>query len=137
MKDLIAAWLASGGAIEFEAEALGLDGINTERPIIRCRKNGHEDTIECDFIGGCDGFHGVSREAIPESALTIYDRIFPFACLGIVSESRPSGDDHPITCAALRWRPARADIARLYVQCAVDRIVLGPHLGRVAHPIEG
>jgi p-hydroxybenzoate 3-monooxygenase len=122
VKDLIAAWLQRGGSIEFEAEALGLDGLNSERPTIRYRKNGREDTIECDFIAGCDGFHGVCRPAIPEIALTIYDRIFPFGWLGIVSESRPFPEmtyaNHARGFALASRRGP--NIARNYVQCAPD-----------------
>ena len=122
MKDLIAAWIARGGTIEFEAEALGLDGLNSERPTIRYRKDGREDTIECDFIAGCDGFHGVSRPAIPESALTHYDRIFPFGWLGIVAEARPFTEmtyANHLRGFALASRRG-PNIARNYVQCAAD-----------------
>jgi p-hydroxybenzoate 3-monooxygenase len=122
VKDLIASWVKGGGSIEFEAEALGLDGLNSERPTIRYRKNGREDTIECDFIAGCDGFHGVSRPAIPESVLSIYDRIFPFGWLGIISESTPFPEmtyaNHERGFALASRRGPH--IARLYVQCAAD-----------------
>ena len=122
MKDLIAAWLAHGGSIAFEAEALGLEGLNSERPTIRYRQNGREDTIECDFIAGCDGFHGVSRPAIPENVLTHYDRIFPFGWLGIVAEAQPLSEmtyanhAHGFALASRRG----PHIARNYVQCAAE-----------------
>ncbi len=122
VKDLIAVWLARGGLIEFEAEAIGLDGISTERPAIRYRKDGREATLECDFIAGCDGFHGVCRSVIPGSALTVYDRIFPFGWLGIVSESTPFTEmtyaNHERGFALASRRTPK--ISRLYVQCAVD-----------------
>jgi p-hydroxybenzoate 3-monooxygenase len=122
VKDLIAAWIARGGTIEFEAEALALDGLTSERPTIRYRKDGHEDTIECDFIAGCDGFHGVCRPAVPENILTHYDRVFPFGWLGIVAEARPftemtyANHEHGFALASRRG----PHIARNYVQCAVD-----------------
>jgi p-hydroxybenzoate 3-monooxygenase len=122
VKDLIAAWLAHGGSIEFEAEALGLEGLKGERPTIRYRQNGREDTIECDFIAGCDGFHGVSRPAVPEDVLTHYDRIFPFGWLGIVAEAQPLSEmtyanhAHGFALASRRG----PHIARNYVQCAAD-----------------
>ena len=122
VKDLIAAWIARGGRIEFEAAALALDDINSERPTIRYRQNGRDDTIECDFIAGCDGFHGVSRLAIPENVLTHYDRIFPFGWLGIVAEAQPlpemtyANHVHGFALASRRG----PHIARNYVQCAVD-----------------
>ena len=122
VKDLIAAWIAPGGKLHFEAEALALDGIGGERPTIRFRKNGSEETIECDFIAGCDGFHGVSRPAIPENALTHYDRIFPFGWLGIVAEARPFPEmtyaNHARGFALASRRGP--NIARNYVQCAMD-----------------
>ena len=122
VKDLIAAWLKPGGTIEFEAEALGLEGLNGERPVIRYRKNGRDENIECDFVAGCDGFHGVSRQAIPQNLLAIYDRIFPFGWLGIVAEARPLGEmtyaNHERGFALASRRGP--NIARNYVQCAVD-----------------
>src|SRR6185436_14935608 len=59
VKDLIAARLAQGGQIIFEAEAHAIDGIDSKRPVIRYRLNGKEETLECDFVAGCDGFHGI------------------------------------------------------------------------------
>ena len=66
---------ARGGNIEFEAEAIALDDLSSEQPAIRYRQNGRESTMECDFIG-CDGFHGVSRLAIPQDVLKQYDASF-------------------------------------------------------------
>lgn len=122
VKDLTAAWYARGGTIEFEAEAIGLEGIDGERPRIHYRQNGREDTIECDVIAGCDGFHGVSRGAIPENILTHYDRVFPFGWLGIVAEARPLQEmtyaNHARGFALASRRGP--NIARNYVQCAPD-----------------
>jgi len=122
VKDLIAAWYAGGGKIEFEAEALALEGLTGGRPAIRYRQNGREDTIECDFIAGCDGFHGVSRPAVPENILTHYDRIFPFGWLGIVAEAKPFPEmtyaNHANGFALASRRGPH--VARNYVQCAVD-----------------
>jgi p-hydroxybenzoate 3-monooxygenase len=122
VKDLIAARLKAGGRIEFEAEAIALPGIDSDRPSIRYRKNGKEETLACDFIAGCDGFHGISRGAIPEGVLTLYDRVFPFGWLGILSESPPLTDmtyaNHERGFALCSRRSPR--ISRLYVQCAPD-----------------
>jgi p-hydroxybenzoate 3-monooxygenase len=122
VKDLIAARLARGGAVLFEAEAQGLSGLDGARPVVHFRRDGRDETMECDIIAGCDGFHGVCRAAIPEQALTVYDRIFPFGWLGIVSQSRPftemSYSNHERGFAlASRHTPT---ISRLYVQCAAD-----------------
>src|SRR6185369_17876991 len=89
VKDLIAARLAQGGQIVFEAEAHAIEGISGKSPSIRYRLNGKDETLECDFVAGCDGFHGISRPAIPEGILTLYDRIYSFAWFGILSHSPP------------------------------------------------
>jgi p-hydroxybenzoate 3-monooxygenase len=89
VKDLIAARLADGGQILFEAEASTIDGIDGKRPTIRYRHQGHDATLECDFVAGCDGFHGISRPAMPASMLIEYDRLYSVAWLGILSHSPP------------------------------------------------
>ena len=69
VKDLIATRLARGGAILFEAEAAGLSGLDGARPTVHFRHQGRDQTLECDIIAGCDGFHGICRSAIPEMSL--------------------------------------------------------------------
>ena len=122
VKDLVAARLAAGGVILFDAEALALDGVESGAPAIRYRKDGQEETLACDVIAGCDGFHGVCRGAIPDGVLTVYDRVFPFGWLGILSESPPVRDmtycNHERGFALFSRRSPR--ISRLYVQCAPD-----------------
>jgi p-hydroxybenzoate 3-monooxygenase len=122
VKDLIAARLASGGPILFEAEAITLDALDGERPGIRYRHNGSEHALECDIIAGCDGFHGVSRQAIPQSAITVFDRIYPFSWIGILSESPPIREmtyaNHERGFALASRRSPQ--LARLYVQCGRD-----------------
>jgi p-hydroxybenzoate 3-monooxygenase len=121
VKDLIAARLAQGGAIEFEVDDVRLDDLATERPVIRYRSSGREETLRCDFIAGCDGFHGVSRPAIPAGAVTIYEREYPFSWLGILAEARPASDElvysaHERGFALLSMRSPT--ISRLYLQVA-------------------
>jgi p-hydroxybenzoate 3-monooxygenase len=122
VKDLIAARLARGGMLLFEAEATHLEGLTGRRPIIHFKHQGRDETLECDVVAGCDGFHGVCRAAIPEDALTVYDRILPFNWLGILSESAPfpemtySNHERGFSLASRR-SPA---VSRLYVQCAPD-----------------
>ena len=89
VKDLIAARIADGAPIEFEAEVTALVGLDTDKPAIRYRQRDTEHTLTCDAIAGCDGFHGVSRTAIPDGVLTTYDHVFQFGWLGILSESPP------------------------------------------------
>jgi p-hydroxybenzoate 3-monooxygenase len=123
MKDLIDARLARGGEIHFEAEAIGLDDLDTATPRIRFRQDGAEKVLACDFVAGCDGFHGMCRPAIPSDALTIYDREYPFAWLGILSESPPVSDEliyvhHDRGFALFTMRSPV--LSRLYLQCTPD-----------------
>jgi p-hydroxybenzoate 3-monooxygenase len=122
VKDLIAARLAAGGELLFEAEATTLEDVAGPRPVIRFHHKGEEHRLECDVIAGCDGFHGIARPAIPADALTIYDHIFPFGWLGILSESPPLADmtyaNHARGYALASRRSPR--IARLYLQCTPD-----------------
>ena len=125
IKDLVAARLAAGGKIVFEAEEVSVhdfDGAGST-PKIRYRKDGETEELVCDFIAGCDGFHGICRLAIPANALTNYDRVYPFAWLGILVEAPPSSDEliyvhHERGFALHSMRSA--DITRLYLQCAPD-----------------
>jgi p-hydroxybenzoate 3-monooxygenase len=125
--DLFEARLAAGGRIFFEAEDVSVhdfgDANSKARPKIRFRANGEPQEIECDFIAGCDGFHGVCRPSIPEGALTVFDRIYPFGWLGILAEAPPASDELIYTYtdrgfALLSMRSPT--ISRLYIQCAPD-----------------
>src|SRR5262249_28426604 len=113
VKDLIAARLAAGGQIVFEAENVAIDA---ETPKITYAQG----EIECDFIGGCDGFHGVSRASIPTGVLQIYEREYPFGWLGILAQSKPpseeliySNHDRGFALASMR----SPTLSRLYLQC--------------------
>jgi p-hydroxybenzoate 3-monooxygenase len=121
VKDLIAARLASGNALLFEAEATRIEDA-TGKPVIHFTHAGEAQTLACDFVAGCDGFHGVSRPTIPESELKIYDREFPFSWLGILSESSPLKEmtycNHDRGYALVSRRSPQ--IARLYLQCPND-----------------
>jgi len=90
VKDLIAARLAAGGEIRFEASDVALDGIGSESPRLRFVHEGEEHELTCDFIAGCDGFHGVARTAVPAGVLSVYEREYPFAWLGILATVAPS-----------------------------------------------
>jgi p-hydroxybenzoate 3-monooxygenase len=122
VKDLVAARLDQGGPLVFEAEVVGLDGIDESNPTVRYRAGGAEHTLACDVIAGCDGFHGVCRDAFPSGALTTWDRVFPFGWLGILSESPPIREmtyvNHARGFALCSRRSPR--VSRLYVQVAAD-----------------
>lgn len=116
VRDLIAARLAAQGRILFEASVSGLDG-----GTIQFTQNGEAHTLECDFIAGCDGFHGVTRSAI--QGLQVYDRIYPFGWLGILAETPPASEEliyanHQDGFALLSMRSPT--ISRMYLQCAPD-----------------
>lgn len=89
VKDLIKARLEAAGPLLFEAEGMRLNAIDSEKPSITFRKDGLEQTLRCDFIAGCDGFHGISRPAV----LSVFERVYPFAWLGILAEAAPSSDE--------------------------------------------
>ncbi|MGH6916907.1 MAG: 4-hydroxybenzoate 3-monooxygenase, partial [Geminicoccaceae bacterium] len=122
-KDLIAARLAAGGQIVFEAQDVSVQDFDGDRPKLRFRKNGKAQTLACDFIGGCDGFHGVCRASVPQAALTVYERIYPFAWLGILAATPPVSDEL-IYCHSERgfalFSMRSPALSRLYVQCAPD-----------------
>jgi p-hydroxybenzoate 3-monooxygenase len=88
-KDLMAAHEAAESNVVYEAEDVSLHGIATDKPRLRYHKAGEGQEISCDFIAGCDGYHGVSRQAIPQEVLRVYERTYPFGWLGILSETRP------------------------------------------------
>jgi len=123
VKDLVAARMASGGQIVFEAKDVSIQDLASKAPRIRYRRDGVEQELVCDFIAGCDGFHGVCRPAIPENCLTMYERTYPFAWLGILAQAPPSSEEliyanHELGFALLSMRSP--DVSRLYIQCAPD-----------------
>jgi p-hydroxybenzoate 3-monooxygenase len=92
-KDLNSALAAAGAQIVYEAEAVTVDEFDSDRPFIRYRKDGEAHEIQCDFIAGCDGFHGVSRRSIPSERIQLFERVYPFSWLGILAETPPVSDD--------------------------------------------
>ncbi|MEO8938167.1 MAG: 4-hydroxybenzoate 3-monooxygenase [Burkholderiaceae bacterium] len=123
VKDLIAARVESGRPLVFEASDVQLHGLDTERPAVTYRADGEDQRIDCDYIAGCDGFHGISRPAIPDGVLKIFERVYPFAWLGILAEAAPSLDElvyanNPRGFALFSMRSEK--ITRLYLQCEPD-----------------
>ena len=123
VKDLTDARLAQGEPIVFEADDVSIHDIENERPTIRYRKDGTSVEVTCDFIAGCDGFHGICRPTIPAEVLTIFERTYPFGWLGILAEAPPSSEElvysnHDRGFALLSMRSPQ--IGRLYLQCAPD-----------------
>ncbi|MGA5583324.1 4-hydroxybenzoate 3-monooxygenase [Streptomyces thermodiastaticus] len=122
-KDLIALQLKEGGPLLFEAEALAVEGADSDRPAVRFRHGGREDVLECDYVVGCDGFWGVSRRAIPAESARVYERAYPFGWLGILADVAPSHDElvyarHERGFALLSMRSP--SVSRLYLQVPAD-----------------
>ena len=123
VKDLIAQRLADGGDIRFEVADVSVQDMDSACPKIRFTDRGEPQELVCDFIAGCDGFHGICRPSIPAARLRSYDRIYPFAWLGILAAAPPSQDEliyahHPDGFALYSMRSPQ--ITRLYLQCRPD-----------------
>jgi p-hydroxybenzoate 3-monooxygenase len=120
VEDLIEARLAAGGELRFEVEDAAVRDIETDAPSIRFRHDGAEHELRCDVVAGCDGSHGVSRDAIPDGALRVYARDYPYAWLGILAEVAPSTDEL-IYCHHERGFALHSlrspQLSRLYLQC--------------------
>ncbi len=120
VKDLIAARMAAGGTILFDALDASVHDFDTDKPKIRFTHAGGAETIDCDFIAGCDGFHGICRPSVPAGVLTTYDRVYPFGWLGILSQSPPPNKEliyafHERGFALYSMREPM--VSRLYIQC--------------------
>ncbi|HEY1265288.1 MAG TPA: 4-hydroxybenzoate 3-monooxygenase [Terriglobales bacterium] len=123
IKDLLDARLAAGGQVLFEVEDVTIHGFEGPHPRIRFRSNGATEELSCDFIGGCDGFHGICRPSIPKGVLATYEREYPFGWLGILAEAPPAADEivytyHDRGFALLSMRSP--ELSRLYIQCDPD-----------------
>jgi p-hydroxybenzoate 3-monooxygenase len=118
VKDLVARRLADGGDIRFEAQVVGID---PSAPSVTYRQGGRTFTLECDYVAGCDGFHGVSRPAVP--GMRTFTREYPFAWLGVLADVPPSTDEliyahHDRGFALHSLRSPK--VSRLYLQVAPD-----------------
>jgi p-hydroxybenzoate 3-monooxygenase len=92
-KDLYAAHDAGGTVIIDEAEDVALHDLDGDAPSVTWRKGGETRRLRCDVVAGCDGFHGVSRGAIPADRLRTFERVYPFGWLGVLSETRPAAEE--------------------------------------------
>jgi len=123
VKDLVAQRLGYGGPLLFEVDGVSVHDLTSERPKIRFTHEGKPQQIECDFIAGCDGFHGISRPSFPEGVLSVFEREYPFGWLGILTESPPP--DHELiysyTDRGFALYTMRSPtVSRLYLQCDHD-----------------
>jgi p-hydroxybenzoate 3-monooxygenase len=123
VKDLVERRLEDGGQILFEVDNVAVHDVESRTPKITFTQDGKSQEIVCDFIGGCDGFHGICRPSFPEGLLSFYERDYPFGWLGILSESPPPKDEliysyHDNGFALYTMRSPT--LARLYIQVAHD-----------------
>jgi p-hydroxybenzoate 3-monooxygenase len=123
MKDLADARISAGGRIEYEAEDVGIQDLDTDSPAIRYRKGGELCEIACEFIAGCDGFRGICRPSIPAGALRVFEKVYSFGWLGILAEAEPASHEliyasHQRGFALMSMRTR--SITRLYLQCAAE-----------------
>jgi p-hydroxybenzoate 3-monooxygenase len=126
VKDLIATRLEAGGQIHFGVDDVALAGIETTSPEVSFTQNGQRQAVQADFIAGCDGFHGICRDAIPPGVLTFFDREYPFAWLAVLAEVAPSSaeliyarNDRGFALHSMR----SPSISRFYLQVAQDEQV--------------
>ncbi len=123
VKDLIQARLLAGGEIIFDADNVSIHGIESKSPVVRFENDGNLHELHCTYIAGCDGFHGICRPSVPKGVLTTYERIYPFAWLGILADAAPSQDElvytnHDRGFALFSMRSPK--VTRLYLQCEPD-----------------
>lgn len=123
VKDLIAARIGQGAPLLFEVSEVSLHDIESASPSVRFVHEGVVQTLHCDYIAGCDGFHGICRPAIPAQRQAVFERVYPFAWLGILAEAAPAADaliyaSHERGFALFSMRSPK--ITRLYLQCRPD-----------------
>ena len=121
-RDLYAARDKAGGVVIHGVEGTTLHDVDTDKPYVSYQIDGVTHRVDCDFIAGCDGFHGPSRKAIPADVLREYERVYPFGWLGILSETPPVSHEliyanHARGFALCSMR--NANLSRYYVQCPV------------------
>jgi p-hydroxybenzoate 3-monooxygenase len=122
-KDLMAARIGAGAKIKFEASDVSVENFGGEQPIVRYTHEGRSHELRCDYIAGCDGYHGVCRRSIPEEAMRIFERVYPFGWLGILADVPPATHEliysnHERGFALCSMRSLTR--SRYYVQCGLD-----------------
>jgi p-hydroxybenzoate 3-monooxygenase len=122
-RDLIQARLAAGGVIEYGTPALAVEDFLAGQPRIIYQKNGQRQELVCDFVAGCDGYHGVARQSVTPDKLTVYEKIYPFGWLGVLSDTPPVNEEliytnHTRGFALCSMRSQTR--SRYYVQCSLD-----------------
>jgi p-hydroxybenzoate 3-monooxygenase len=122
-KDLIDARVAAGAKIFFTASEVAIEDIDDHHPTVRFIQEGRTQEITCDFVAGCDGYHGICRQSVPKDAIRTFERLYPFGWLGILADVPPvaheliySNHAHGFALCSMR----SATRSRYYVQCGLD-----------------
>jgi p-hydroxybenzoate 3-monooxygenase len=122
-RDLMDARSASGEPIVYDADEVVVEGFDTSQPSVSYLKDGVRHRVEADFIAGCDGFHGVCRATVPPSAITLYEKVYPFGWLGVLADVPPVSHEliyvHHERGFALCSQRSKVR-SRYYVQCSLD-----------------
>ncbi|MGL4573620.1 MAG: 4-hydroxybenzoate 3-monooxygenase [Burkholderiaceae bacterium] len=122
-RDLMAARQAAGLPTIYEAQQVSVHGFDGDKPCVRYVKDGEQHEIACDYIAGCDGFHGVCRASVPAALIKTYERVYPFGWLGVLSRTPPVADEliyaHHARGFALCSMRSKT-LSRYYVQCALS-----------------
>jgi p-hydroxybenzoate 3-monooxygenase len=126
VRDLITARLAARQPLYFDVAGVSIHDFETDSPRVQYCVGEQQFTLECDFIAGCDGFHGICRASVPGSKLSLFERVYPFAWLGILAEMPPASEEliyanNDRGFALLSMRSPT--VSRLYLQCAPDEDV--------------
>jgi p-hydroxybenzoate 3-monooxygenase len=124
-KDLTQARAAAGAKSLYEAEDVALLDFH-DKPAVEFRSRGKTERVDCDFIAGCDGFHGVSRASVPAAAIQLYERVYPFGWLGVLSDTEPVSEEliyvsHERGFALCSMRSRTR--SRYYIQCSLSEQV--------------
>ena len=122
-RDLIDARTAANGELKFEATDVSIEGFDGAHPSVRYRYGGRSHELTCDFIAGCDGYHGVCRKSVPQSSMQAFERHYPFGWLGILADVPPVGHEltysnHARGFALCSMRSLTR--SRYYIQCGLD-----------------
>ncbi|MDG2512320.1 4-hydroxybenzoate 3-monooxygenase [Sphingobium yanoikuyae] len=126
MHDLFEAAPERGVEIVWNAQDVTLEGLDGDHPVVRWRQDGVTQALQCDYVVGCDGYHGVSRNSIPVHVLRTFERVYPFGWLGILADVPPA--DHELIYANHERGFALASMrsptrSRYYIQCGLDEQV--------------
>ncbi|WP_225034317.1 4-hydroxybenzoate 3-monooxygenase [Paraburkholderia sp. XV] len=123
VRDMIAAAVEHQQQLYFDVSDVSLHDLTGDEPWVRFTHDGAVQRIDCDYVAGCDGFHGIARESIPADALQTFERVYPYAWLGILAHAAPTCDElvyahHERGFALFSMRSP--EVTRLYLQCRPD-----------------